>query len=86
MESLVWYQSDYIEWEDGTRRLTGPGIIDRNEQGQAIRLRPFGSQSPAPSPEHSDELAQTEESIPDADTEPEAVSAEIVPGSRVVGG
>lgn len=86
MESLVWFQPDYIDWQDGERRLTGPGIIDRNEAGQAIRLRPFGTIPPEPETDQIEEESAPAEASAPPGAEPGAASVEIVPGSRVVGG
>ena len=37
--SVIWWsRSAYAEWAGGERRMTGPGLIEFNEQGQVVGM------------------------------------------------
>ena len=65
MDDLIWHGSDYLTWENGERKLTGPGVISRNEQGlvtnvTAIPARPQSVQN-------TQEGVQTDETVQSTD-------------------
>jgi hypothetical protein len=58
LKEILWHFSDVAEWEDGERRMTGPGLLHLDDVGKVTSVTPIPGSHFIPFPGAALELVE----------------------------